>query len=466
MFHKNILMQKFLSLDSIFLLHVFIVSPKIVSTQAVKEDIRQPQVLSPEELAKAQEAVDCKSGGMKLFKGVTFKAQGARCLADTCLKEPFGTRYVKICSLEAAKVEFAKLEPNIQATFYVGTVGQIQGRGVIVVNSSNPRDFYYTFTTSKISLSSIMAAFGDANVKLPPALSKIVLAEGANATFSSRKRRITGTTLLSGHGIQGKARVYDFNSKIKIRIDLGKMYMLSINMPVVSLDGGKVKLYHSFKKDGGPTLECFVQMKPQFEVDMVYRAFASVLGIEDVVRMQLNGDRYEFFISGKILGKLRGMFRVYSILGELRDLQFRINGTLGEATRETLQSKVEDAMKRASNEARNKVKSAKDEITPVAKEIMQLQDLLENATMEANFGAKSFIEAQQEVEKYEEKAKTTCDTTCDKGQEQERGRAMNVCVCIYIPMYMLYITLMYRYDKFFYIYVMYVLQVDVLFPFR
>ena len=393
---------------------------KIVSKQAVKEDIRHPEMLSTEEMAKLQELVDCKSGGTKLFEGVIFKAQGAQCLADVCLKQPFGTRYAKICSLEAAKEEFAKLEPNVKAIFYVGNAGQIQGKGIIVVNASNPQDFYYTFTTSRISLSSVMAAFGDTDVKLPPVLSKIVLAEGASMTFSSRRRRITGTTLPLGHGIQGKAQVYNFPSKINIKIDPGRAYMLTINMPVVSLDQGKVTLYHSFKKADGPTLECFIQMSPQFKVDMTFRAFASVLGIEDVVRMRVSKDSYEFQISGKILGKLHGRFHIYSINGKLRDLQFRINGTFGKTTRETLQSKVQDALKRAADEANIEVKAVNDEITPVAKEIKQLQDLLENSTMEASFGAKDLMEAQKEVAKYQEKAKTICATTCEKGQERER----------------------------------------------
>ena len=66
-------------------------------------------------------------------------------MAKECLKEPFGTPYVKVCSMEAAKEGFAKTEPSIRGTFCVRTAGQIKGSGRIAVNATNPKDLYYKF---------------------------------------------------------------------------------------------------------------------------------------------------------------------------------------------------------------------------------------------------------------------------------------------------------------------------------
>ena len=75
------------------------------------------QTPSTRKNGKSREVLRCKSMGKKLLEGVTFKQKGTQCVAKECLKEPFGTPYVKICSMEAAKEEFAKSEPSIGKRF-------------------------------------------------------------------------------------------------------------------------------------------------------------------------------------------------------------------------------------------------------------------------------------------------------------------------------------------------------------
>ena len=183
--------------------------------------------------------------------------------------------------------------------------------------------------------------------------------------------------MVSNYGIQGKAMVYKLPSIVQMIVDVKKGYMLSNKMPVMHLDGGRIKLYRSFRKANGPTFECFIQPTPKgMEVTQVFVAYASVLCMEDMAWIRVSGDKWDFSVSGKIQGKFQRVHTFTSISKQGSKRCFHVSGTPGKPARDAIECKVVHGLEREAEEARNGLKDVNDEVGAIKKRVCQLRELL------------------------------------------------------------------------------------------
>ena len=193
---------------------------------------------------------------------------------------------------------------------------------------------------------------------------------------------------------------------------------MDISLPALNIAGGLISMYASSSDNTkGPYLVANITLLPTPSVNIEASGFVRVLGISREAKLRITNSAYSITIQGKFLGFFDASVEVYASYGDLRYIAFRARGSFGGDLFSAIQSKVQDAIKRAADKATSAIKSAQDAVNREKAKFDSATSELRSAQQRVNEAKKKFDDAVAALDSARSAIRSVCTPpTCHDGK--------------------------------------------------